>query len=1461
MTYTIREITKENPQAAFVSDVSLAWYPAHPNNARLAGSYSWTRQRIGEELPSLEALNLLRHGFESDEIAKLGNRHLWEAIYGHGKSHLALALANFFGKPAGSPEVNAVLEAIKHAKGDFEGLKYFKESRQPYLILPLYGNHTYTIAQGVVRGIEKAFASNPITKNEDIGLWFKPAQEGLEALSAKQSDVEKANAFLQKLNPPLTLHDLREDLTSRRGQYREQLSQMVHHVTGFPPAFGDMLGPKQVIESVVEKYCGEGKPFSGLLILFDEFGRFIQDYANEYDLLSKNQPLQNLLEAIAGLQSKAAIVAFTQANPEGIAKRAMGASSARLDEVNRELTRFPDPQRKVLVSPLEAVLGDFLQQEKEQLEALLDANPNAEAGLDAAVDMTKLLFPARYASWTPQQLQKQLGYECFPLHPLTTALLCTLGIRETVSARPSLGFVQETYNRFADYSALTTNDTFQFIPATQLVAYFKESLAKNDQDWDRYQNALRLSGAELPQLSKPEPGNLKNDVLAAMFVRETANLAIGTGLTDHENIIAALCGHSRADVSQALRELAADGRIQHDPAGHKYLFWSLGQDGMKASRTLATETDQLVLDSVDFAKALRNQLPILKYAEEVSLGNAIDWAAPVYVVPKILWSLDFLRHLIRRYQLNSDGTGIDTNARRGYVIRPVGNTDEEVAWLRDYAQADFDAVIQEMDASYPPPTVLVLPQQPHTGLLRALAQQYVLDGWGTQTRADLGEKAIEQIQAQTDEQLRNEVAKLRNEEKKIIDYRVPTVYTPTVNAVFSTISNPSLSSILKACYEPAYGWRAPYLDDSSTSTNYRRGVWTACDYLRRDKFIDWEENTRGASSAPARKVYDKVLRDTPTTTTWGVVDVGLRVVNPRLDLVQRGWQVLEDAVPVGNNLDNRVSLREPLLKLLNAPYGYDYYSLGLLFCAWAGRHRRTLHFYHGVTGQRLTGEDWFTTENNFEKVISFLIGSLNIHAVREDQGSVKMHIEQILREWQNHKSLSFSEAENLLIELQDYANNEGSDSELREQARETLPQLTAAIQSIRDYHSELDNVAVELPALTNAHPDTIQTLVKYLIKVRQNPPQIAVQPYDLNHAKQVEAQILNRLRTAITQICNIYTSPLQINTLTKCKDNENRLFSTRSFLNGLTDDIGQSKVEEAMIVIQKEKDRLKGEELDTDFLGRLKEVEKMRPLADLRKALDEITSRTPHSEKGKIALQATVDTVRSRVLELEETLKVSYIKARDLPEKEGKSLKILAKEVSIITNTLQRQHDFYVNAEPEATYHAEAVKWCEIWSKIIDDIIDLKDDNPENSSELQKLLKKYEKLRVIEGITESQQSFVLEAKQAVEVSFSEHVKNAINILNNLISRNEQKAPSDPPANIYKELQNAIINEFHFLPKDELRRREKLEKALQKRLDADQVEDIAFRFGQIKDADQRKKCVERLRLLLEQEISVTVDSNV
>ena len=330
---------------------------------------------------------------------------------------------------------------------------------------------------------------------------------------------------------------------------------------------------------------------------------------------------------------------------------------------------------------------------------------------------------------------------------------------------------------------------------------------------------------------------------------------------------------------------------------------------------------------------------------------------------------------------------------------------------------------------------------------------------------------------------------------------------------------------------------------------------------------------------------------------------------------------------------------------------------------------------------------------------------------------------------------------------------------------------------------------------------------------------------------------------------------MQTNSLAKCKENENRLLLINSHIKDIAAEVGLSKVEEAITTIQAAKKRLKGEEQDVELLSRLKEVDKLRNLAELRLALIEITMRTAYSNRGINARETTLDNAQARVQQLEQDLGAAVVKAKELPEHEGKSLKLLAKEVAQLTTNLQRQHEYYQQAVPEAAQHEEALKWCSIWSKILDDLTDLADDTAENTSELNRLLKKYDRLTVLPDITEAQQAFVSQAKQAVEANFAAQVQAAVDTLTELIARNEQKDPAEPAAQIVADLNAAAASTFYFLPKEEKTRREKLEKALQKRLDTDQVEDIAYRFSLIKDSAQRAQCVARLRELLEQELPI------
>src|SRR5438309_1824963 len=109
----IRDVIKPDHQGEFVGDVQLGWYPHDQRNLEFAERYIFTATApdgMKSSTDLLEAIrNALVHGRE--------NRLVVIATYGHGKTHFALALANVFGRPAETPEAEAIFGRLERAIG------------------------------------------------------------------------------------------------------------------------------------------------------------------------------------------------------------------------------------------------------------------------------------------------------------------------------------------------------------------------------------------------------------------------------------------------------------------------------------------------------------------------------------------------------------------------------------------------------------------------------------------------------------------------------------------------------------------------------------------------------------------------------------------------------------------------------------------------------------------------------------------------------------------------------------------------------------------------------------------------------------------------------------------------------------------------------------------------------------------------------------------------------------------------------------------------------------------------------------------------------------------------------------------------------------------------------------------------------------------------------------------------
>ena len=468
----IRDLVTIDEYAEFRNDVQLSDYEKQDINLALLRSYLFTHTAPKEQESSLSLLRLITSAF-SDTRTK--NRFAVIANYGHGKSHLALVMANYFSKPYTSPEMQVIQDKISKAVDNPARAAYFQEFRQnhtEYLVVRLRGDAQRTLREQFVVNLELALKEHKDTCDVQLPFWYQTAENLLTKLNGENLTI--ANQFLDQYSTDIPM--LLEDVRQRRDKAYDQCRLLFTLLHGVTPDFRGEVSLRELVNWVTGKYCGDGKPLGGILVLFDEFSLYIQRYAQR----NAAGELQDLLNGIQDQQGTAVFLAFAQQDPMKIAQNTMMATQEQAN-LEHELSRIE--RNPKLYSLMESVIDSYLTQpEKKWHEFRTD--PRAHGPLARASDLTLDLFSKRYEDtlrWDTEKFDEVVTKGCFPLHPLTTAMLSDMQLQAIPRAgnpRTVLGFVFEQINAKQDQPAVTDNQINWVLPIS-LVEYFGDYLPEN----------------------------------------------------------------------------------------------------------------------------------------------------------------------------------------------------------------------------------------------------------------------------------------------------------------------------------------------------------------------------------------------------------------------------------------------------------------------------------------------------------------------------------------------------------------------------------------------------------------------------------------------------------------------------------------------------------------------------------------------------------------------------------------------------------------------------------------------------------------------------------------------------------------------------------------------------------------------------------------------------------------------
>lgn len=370
------------------------------------------------------------------------------AGYGTGKSHMALTLSALLSCPTGdtAKAILAGIEAADHTIGS-EIRTVLREARQPCLVVALNGMQSFDLTTEVTQQIMRQVKA--------AGLEIKPLDELRPRFSQAASLIRMARTNRDLVKEIVTACDVEKiDAVLARLEQQDELAYSKVHTVflarGMPITALGGESVRDVIDVAVREYCGDGKLYRSLLILFDEFGRYTE-FATVRSQIAGSGALQDLFEGIQANTNAVCFAGFIQFELNTYVQR---VAPEHRNEILRYVTRYQAANRVYLSINLETLIANLLEKKSPRdLDRWFD---------DSRARQDSIAINKKIARWYPQSRNHRLWCDqdqfhsvirkgCWPLSAYSTWFLFHLAAAgKHLQERSAIALLGDTFDRFKD---------------------------------------------------------------------------------------------------------------------------------------------------------------------------------------------------------------------------------------------------------------------------------------------------------------------------------------------------------------------------------------------------------------------------------------------------------------------------------------------------------------------------------------------------------------------------------------------------------------------------------------------------------------------------------------------------------------------------------------------------------------------------------------------------------------------------------------------------------------------------------------------------------------------------------------------------------------------------------------------------------------------------------------------------
>ncbi|MEM1392938.1 MAG: hypothetical protein AAGG00_06500 [Cyanobacteria bacterium P01_H01_bin.150] len=1187
----LSQLVEINEKGSIASSVNFGMMDNSKMNLALCEGFIFNYDSIKPELSTVGILDALRRSYHSPSEP---NIHLMIQDYGKGKSHFAVAIANFFKKSFDSTQVQGILHQVEVAsanknQGVAEGLKLFKQrQRHKHLVICLSGDRGGDIKKQFLQVLVKGLEEEDITDSLAQNTCSEPLRylEGLD-----EENIAKAEEYLKSINyPDGDLNSIIRLLKENNPATISTIKKLAYHITGFTPDFSANVDIEAILQDIIKRYCrGENAKFQGILILFDELNYYLQDWASD-QVGAGGTALQNITNICENNKGKIALLSFTQFHPS----RAIGISANAKQSYEKIATRLAPKDRTYdnPASSLELVLDNLLIQKESNSnwKEFRERWDNTLLG-ESRIAFEQRIKIYREKGWTLEEFNCHLTQGCFPLHPLTAYLLCNLDFTQD---RTAIQFIKGYVKDFIQVKLVENGGKLNFIYPIALVDTFIENFSK-ESAYTYYKKALTLvAGSEDAE---------ELIVLKALFLF----YACGEKLTkpdreEHQEILATLTGLSKLKLKSALDSLVGRGDIiYYQEATRLYRFWEgvspkgIEEDIEDKIKNKETSVYDVIVYSQQRIKTyLDETIVATKFIRDNKLVGA-DWQFEYKI-----YSIDGLVKA-----LNSDQTLRKIN-EKGIFAYVLADTQEDLQ--------EFRRTIDEHLSKSPIKNqiAIAIPLEETGNLDRVLLRIKTLTEQESSQKRLFG-VAYEKLLQNWEEEVRTQLGRI---------FKSCTYHCSGIEKIpASEQKNPQ--RVISLLLQELYTFVPPVAEIDKMRSNHNTG----------SKIIGFVSKQLFAGSLTPQTLPDQAyitVIDTIFVSSWGLLKKTSQkyiVQEPTNEKVRAAWDKIYQMADLESLQEKTVNLDKIWKVLSTPPYGYSEYNFTILLAAWLAYHRKEVS---------LEGKEKLSKKK--QELVPVKIQSLQNWAntdilqkpaVFVSDWVVKGKSKLIRRQKLEMPTLpasqvDYDQAQQYFEAVTEFLESNEADPQEVAEVTKNKEQVSTAVEQVDNWlqpvvEAEAITGEVALEVLVQIYP----RLMERLPAIDLRPDVISVQPTQQQRDRQTQAlqNISNKIATFVESAdkrselllthedCNAYKVEIQgfieqINPITSLSPHLNDLIkilenAIRAAEQKLTEIREQSRLKECLSRIQSLSKSLNDYSTQQDYVSTRAEIETLaRSIAD-----------------------------------------------------------------------------------------------------------------------------------------------------------------------------------------------------------------------------------------------------------------------